>query len=68
MSAFEAELRAIPYEAPAALRERVRSLGEPEARRLPQLTWRRYNSRRRGESQARRTSSFACRWRTCRTR
>src|SRR5881398_364504 len=45
MSAFEAdlarELRSIPADAPAALRERVRALGEPEPRRFPQLTWRR---------------------------
>jgi hypothetical protein len=45
MSAFEAELahelRALPIAAPPALRERVRALGEPEPRRVPQLTWRR---------------------------
>src|SRR5438552_10693073 len=36
------ELRAVPSEAPAAVRERVRSLGEPKPRRVfPQLTWRR---------------------------
>src|SRR5439155_14166714 len=36
------ELRALPSEAPAEVRERVRELGEPKPRRvLPQLTWRR---------------------------
>jgi hypothetical protein len=36
------ELRAVPSEAPPAVRERVRGLGEPKARRVfPQLTWRR---------------------------
>jgi uncharacterized protein DUF4349 len=43
---FEAivrELRALPSDAPTALRYRVRALGEPEPRRFrfPQLTWRR---------------------------
>jgi len=42
---FEAivrELRGVPSDAPAALRDRVRALGEPEPRRFrfPQLTWR----------------------------
>lgn len=46
MSTFEAdlsrELRALPTGAPAALRERVRALGEPEPRRvLPTIPWRR---------------------------
>src|SRR5712691_6295341 len=37
------ELRALPSEAPPAVRERVRALGEPAPRRIvfPQLTWRR---------------------------
>src|SRR5438309_5110994 len=36
------ELRALPAAAPAAVRERVRALGEPVARRsLPLLPWRR---------------------------
>jgi Domain of unknown function (DUF4349) len=36
------ELRALPADAPASVRERVRALGEPEPRRVfPQLTWRR---------------------------
>jgi Domain of unknown function (DUF4349) len=36
------ELRALPTDAPATVRERVRALGEPAPRRvLPQLTWRR---------------------------
>jgi hypothetical protein len=36
------ELRALPNDAPATVRERVRALGEPEPRRVfPQLTWRR---------------------------
>src|SRR2546421_5075974 len=35
-------LRALPSDAPAAVRERVRALGEPAPRRVfPQLTWRR---------------------------
>src|SRR5256714_13361326 len=36
------ELRALPAAAPGALRERVRALGEPAARRtLPHMPWRR---------------------------
>jgi Domain of unknown function (DUF4349) len=36
------ELRALPTDAPASVRERVRALGEPAPRRVfPQLTWRR---------------------------
>src|SRR5947207_2271572 len=36
------ELRALPADAPASVRERVRALGEPQPRRVsPQLTWRR---------------------------
>jgi len=36
------ELRALPADAPAEVRERVRALGEPEPRRVfAQLTWRR---------------------------
>jgi len=36
------ELRALPTDAPATVRERVRALGEPEPRRVfRQLTWRR---------------------------
>lgn len=36
------ELRALPTDTPATVRERVRALGEPEPRRvLPQMTWRR---------------------------
>src|SRR6266568_186563 len=36
------ELRALPAAAPAGVRERVRALGEPAARRsLPRLPWRR---------------------------
>src|SRR5690348_13714354 len=36
------QLRAVPADAPASVRERVRALGEPEPRRVfPQLTWRR---------------------------
>ena len=37
------ELRELPSEAPPAVRERVRALGEPAPRRIvfPQLTWRR---------------------------
>jgi hypothetical protein len=37
------ELRAVPSDAPPAVRERVRALGEPKPRRVfyPQLTWRR---------------------------
>jgi hypothetical protein len=36
------QLRALPTDAPASVRERVRALGEPEPRRVfPQLTWRR---------------------------
>jgi hypothetical protein len=36
------ELRALPLDAPVALRERVRALGEPAPRRsIPTLTWRR---------------------------
>ena len=36
------ELRALPAAAPTGVRERVRALGEPAARRsLPRLPWRR---------------------------
>jgi hypothetical protein len=36
------QLRAVPADAPASVRERVRALGEPDPRRVfPQLTWRR---------------------------
>src|SRR5881275_2248093 len=36
------ELRALPSDPAAALRDRIRALGEPKPRRaLPQLTWRR---------------------------
>ena len=36
------ELRALPSDTPASVRERVRELGEPQARRVfPRLTWRR---------------------------